>query len=194
MSARPPLTGEARDDLSSSPTSGDAAAELSLREIFQSYAAFVWRTLRYMGVREADLDDVSQEVFLVVHRKLAEFEGRSTVRTWLYGICMRVAKDHKNRAHVRRESPVSEPPLEIQGPQQEEAIARAESRSLLQQLLEELDDAKREVFVLYEIEGLGMNEIAEAVGCPLQTAYSRLHAARKIVAEAAKRVQRRSVS
>jgi RNA polymerase sigma-70 factor (ECF subfamily) len=147
-----------------------------------------------MGVREADLDDVSQEVFLVVHRKLAEFEGRSTVRTWLYGICMRVAKDHKNRAHVRRESPVSEPPIEIQGPQQEEAIARAESRFLLQRLLEELDDAKREVFVLYEIEGLGMNEIAEAVGCPLQTAYSRLHAARKIVAEAAKRVQRRSVS
>lgn len=155
----------------------------TVSEVFREYAAFVWRTVRYLGVREADVEDVSQEVFLVVHRKLGEFEGRSSLRTWLYGICLRVARDHQNRAHVRRETAVDELPVESQeAPQERTAIAN-QSRAQLVRILESLDPAKREVFVLYEIEGLTMNEIAEVTQCPLQTAYSRLNAARKVVAE-----------
>src|SRR5262245_7483674 len=77
---------------------------LSVRQIFDEHARYVWRTLRHLGVADADLEDVCQEVFVTVHRKLPEFEGRSKLRTWLYGICLRVASDYRRReigrAHV----------------------------------------------------------------------------------------------
>ena len=156
-------------------------------QIFNDYASFIWRTLRHLGIAEADIPDVCQEVFLAVHRKLDGFEGRSKLSTWLYGICLRVASDHRRRAYVRRELPVSEPPHRQLDATQHEEYERAQARALLQRILDGLDDDKRAVFVLYEIEGLAMKEIAEIAGCPLQTAYSRLHAARRHVLEAAKR-------
>jgi RNA polymerase sigma-70 factor (ECF subfamily) len=159
----------------------------SLREVFDEYAPFVWRTLRHFGVRDADLEDVCQEVFVAVHRKLTSFEGRSSLRTWLYGICMRTASDFRRRAYVRRERAVAEPPPVSVDPDQAVELERAESRKLLERLLDELDEDKRVVFVLYELEELTMKEVADVVGCPLQTAYSRLHAARKIVLEAAQK-------
>lgn len=158
---------------------------MSLREIFDANVAFVWRTLRHFGISDADVDDVCQEVFVVVHRKLPGFEGRSALRTWLYGICFRVAKDHRSRAYIRREVAVSEPPPHAVPASQDSDYARAEARLMLQGILDLLDEDKRAVFVLYEIEGLAMREVAEVVGCPLQTAYSRLQAARKLVLEAA---------
>jgi RNA polymerase sigma-70 factor (ECF subfamily) len=118
-------------------------------------------------------------VFVVVHRKLGEFEGRSEVRTWLYGICLRVAADHRRRAHVRHERPHPDPTEGVAASPALRPDARTEARSTLQSLLDELDDDKRAVLVLYELEGLTMKEVAAAVGCPLQTAYSRLHAARE---------------
>ncbi len=156
----------------------------SLRAIFDEYAAFVWRSLRHLGVAERDIDDVCQEVFIVVSRKLESFEGRSAIRTWVYGICIRTASDYRRRAHVRREQPVSEIPTGIQEPEQESALDEAQKRQRLNDLLSLLDEDKRQVFVLYEIEELEMKEIADAMGTPLQTAYSRLRAARKILAEA----------
>jgi RNA polymerase sigma-70 factor (ECF subfamily) len=183
VAQRAPLTGCESD----SP--GSAIPEPSLRSIFDEHVAFVWRSLRHLGVGEADLEDVCQDVFVVVHRKLPEFEGRSTLRTWLYGICLRVSKDHRRKAYVRREVVVPELPARVQQATQEDDCTRAESRELLSHMLGLLDDDKRAVFVLYEIEGLGMKEVAEAVGCPLQTAYSRLHAARRIVLDAAKRLR-----
>jgi RNA polymerase sigma-70 factor, ECF subfamily len=150
----------------------------SLREVFDAHAQFVWRTARHLGVREADLEDVCQEVFLTAHRKFGSFEGRSTVRTWLYGICLRVASDHRRRAHVRLEQPSAEPPVSAQAPEQVEALARKQARRRLAAILDQLDDDKRAVFVLYEIEDLAMKDVAKIVDCPLQTAYSRLHAAR----------------
>lgn len=160
---------------------------LTVGEVFREHAPFVWRALRRLGVREADVEDVCQEVFVVVHRRLPEFEGRSSVRTWVYGICVRVASDWRKRAHVRRELATDDapepPPSSRRGlPRDPEGDhARREARAILDRMLDELDEDKRAVFVLYEIEQLTMNEVAEAVGCPLQTAYSRLHAARKIV-------------
>ncbi len=156
----------------------------SVREIFDAYAPYVWRTLRHLGVPEADVEDVCQEVFVVVHRKIPSFERRSALKTWLYGICIRTASDYRRRAHVRRERPVSEPPgLHAEATQFEE-LAQRQLRGVLASVLEQLDADKRAVFVLYEIEELSMKEIAEIVGCPLQTAYSRLHAARKLLVEA----------
>lgn len=156
----------------------------SMRTIFDEHARYVIRTLRHLGVREADVEDVAQEVFVTVHRKLPEFEGRSKLRTWLYAICLRIASDHRRRAYVVRERATEEPPVDTGARSGDEADTTFESRAFVQELLGELDDDKRAVLVLYEIEGLTMREVAEVVGCPLQTAYSRLHAARDLLRQA----------
>jgi RNA polymerase sigma-70 factor (ECF subfamily) len=127
-----------------------------------------------------------QEVFVVVHRRLPSFEGRSSLRTWLYGICLRVASDFRRRARVRYERTASDPARDLSESASLAPDERARARAQLRNLLAALDDDKREVLVLYEIEGLPMSEVAEILGCPLQTAYSRLHAARaRLVALAA---------
>jgi RNA polymerase sigma-70 factor, ECF subfamily len=154
------------------------------RAIVDQHAEFVWRALRHLGVREADVEDACQDVFLVAHRRLGDFRGDSSLGTWIYGICVRVAADHRRRAYVRREIPGSEPPAPPQPPDQTERAMRRQSLELLGRILDQLDDEKRAVFVLYEIEELSMKDVAEALRCPLQTAYSRLHAARRLVAEA----------
>ena len=166
----------------------DAAPEStsSFAAVFREHAPYVWRVMRRLGVREADAEDLCQEVFVVVHRRLAEFEGRSSLRTWIYGIAIRVASDHRRRAHVRREQPTEEVPEERRSAPQIAELEREQARAMLDAALRELDEDKRAVFVLYEIEGLEMKDVAEAVGCPLQTAYSRLHAARKRVTETIK--------
>lgn len=150
---------------------------------FREHGAFVWRTLRRLGLSETDADDVSQEVFVVVFRKLDDFEERSSLQTWLYGICVRRAAAHRRRAVVQREIPTADPVLpdavEPHGP--DERFEESEARRLLGAALDKLDDDKRAVFVLFEIEELSMAEVATALGCPLQTAYSRLYAARAIV-------------
>jgi RNA polymerase sigma-70 factor (ECF subfamily) len=153
----------------------------SLRTIFDEHARYVIRTLRHLGVREADVEDVAQEVFVTVHRKLAEFEGRAKLRTWLYAICLRVASDHRRRAYVVRERATDTVPVDTGERTGNEPDTSLESRAFVGELLAELDDDKRTVLVLYEIEGLTMREVAEVVGCPLQTAYSRLHAARDLL-------------
>jgi RNA polymerase sigma-70 factor (ECF subfamily) len=159
----------------------DASGVPPLAEIFRQHAPFVWRGLRRLGVPECDVEDVCQEVFVVVHRKLADFEGRSSLRTWIYGICARTASDYRRSGRVRREVVTDAPPDAPHEGGQHEAVALKQARATLDRILDGLDDDKRAVFVLYEIEELTMAEVAEALGCPLQTAYSRLHAARKVV-------------
>jgi RNA polymerase sigma-70 factor (ECF subfamily) len=166
------------------PAVGASAAPaepLSVRQLYAEQGAFVWRSLRRLGVPEADLPDICQDVFLVVHRKLETFDQRSAVKTWLFGICMRVAADFRRRAHVRREVPVEQVPDSAVSPSQGEAVQRQQARAVLDRILDSLDEDKRAVFILYELEQWAMADIATAVGCPVQTAYSRLAAARKHV-------------
>jgi RNA polymerase sigma-70 factor (ECF subfamily) len=153
------------------------------RSIFETYGPFVARTLRQLEVPSADRHDLSQEIFVIVHRKLHEYDGRTSLRSWIYGICVRMASTYRRSARVRREQACGSPEPAL-SPSHDaanhdhdldsrRAFAHAEA------LLAKIDDEKRRVFVLYEIEGLSMIEVAEEVGCPLQTAYSRLHAARR---------------
>lgn len=152
-----------------------------VREVFDAHFDFVWRSLRRLGVREADVDDVLQEVFLVVHRKLPEFGGRSRLTTWLFGICFRVAREHSRRAYVRREEASDVLPEITTEPEAspEELYAGRQARERLDELLAHLDPDKRAVFVLYELEQLPVEEIAESVGVPVGTVYSRLKSARQ---------------
>jgi RNA polymerase sigma-70 factor (ECF subfamily) len=134
--------------------------------------------LRRLGVREDDLDDALQEVFVVVHQRLSDYQELGRMRSWLYSISARVALAQRRKSSSRRESLMPEPPEPHSQPTQHEHVEDAEALVLGHRLLALLPAEQREVFVLYEVEEMPMSEIAEALGCPLQTAYSRLHRAR----------------
>jgi RNA polymerase sigma-70 factor (ECF subfamily) len=161
------------------------------REAYRRHAPLVWRVLRRLGVPPADTEDVAQDVFTVVYRKLPGFAGRSTLRTWICGIAVKRALDYRRRGHVRREVATATPVEQVADAPQLAAVERREARACLDHLISELDEEKRVVFVLYEIEELTMAEVAEAAGCPLQTAYTRLHTARRQVEAAVARLQLR---
>jgi RNA polymerase sigma-70 factor, ECF subfamily len=163
----------------------------SFRQIFEQHAAAVGRTLRYLGVAEADLTDAAQEVFLVVNRRYGEFEGRSSLSTWIREICVRVALAQRRRHRRRREDVVSEPPEPSVDADQHALVERREQRALLTRLLDTLDDGQRDLIVLHEIEKLPMREVAAALGCPLQTAYSRRNAALERMRDELNRWRRR---
>lgn len=163
-------------------------------QVYADHGAMVWRSLRRLGVREADVEDVAQEVFVVVHRKLPEFDQRSTLKTWVFGICLRVASDYRRKAHVRREEPVDQVPDSPQEAPQPQAVERRQARAVLDAILDELDEDKRTAFVLFELEQWPMADVAQAMGCPLQTAYARLYAARRHVEAAAEARRKEWVS
>ena len=144
--------------------------------LFVSEAPRVLRVLRRLGVRDADVEDVAQEVFLVVHRRAAEFRGESSLRTWIYGIAVRSALGHRRRKHVRTSVELSvEPAIDADQPA---AVERAQAREVLRGAIARLPEGPREVFVLYELEELSMRDVANALEVPLATAYTRLYAAR----------------
>jgi RNA polymerase sigma-70 factor (ECF subfamily) len=141
----------------------------------------VWRAVRRMGVRPADADDVVQDVFVIVHRRLAEFEGRAQVKTWVFKILLHVVR-HYWRTHQRKPGDrAGEDVTEMQtlmadhekGPSA--SLERVEALRILDRLLATLDDDKREVFVLAEIEQMTAAEIADIVDANANTVASRSH-------------------
>lgn len=165
----------------SAPPAGPPSRE-AFEAVFRANAPYVWRVLRRLGVRPADVEDVCQEVFLVVHRRFDTYHGGSTVRTWIYGIATRVASEYRRRPYHRNESAAGEdlPQIPVDAGH-DERLDRRRALDLLDVALEKLDEDKRAVFVLFEIEEMPMNEVAAAVGCPAQTAYARLYAARRTI-------------
>lgn len=150
----------------------------SFDALFRLYAPYVWRVLGRLGVKQSDLHDASQEVFIVVHRRRDSFEGRSTIKTWIFGICMRVGAVYRRKNRFPSGN-VEDAPELVATHTPDEAVDAERLRARLWHALASLDDERRAVFVLYELEDLTMPEVAEVVGCPLTTAYSRLHSARK---------------
>jgi RNA polymerase sigma-70 factor (ECF subfamily) len=150
---------------------------------------FVWRVLKRHGVPEREIEDACQEVFVVVHRRADTFEGRSQLRSWLYGIALRVALAFRRKAHVRREQLGAEGHDASAEPEQERAVEQQQDLSFLQAVLLELDAEKREAFVLYELEGMNVAELAAATEVPEGTALYRLHQARDEVKRRSRRAQ-----
>lgn len=165
----------------SAPPAGPPSEE-AFEAVFRAHAPYVWRVLRRLGVRPADVEDVCQEVFLVVHRRFDTYHGGSAMRTWIYGIATRVASEYRRRPYHRNEAAAGEdlPQIAVDA-EHEERLDRRRALDLLDVALEKLDEDKRAVFVLFEIEEMPMNDVAAAVGCPAQTAYARLYAARRII-------------
>ena len=145
----------------------------TLDRLYKERAPHVFRTLRALGVRDADLPDVVHDVFLTVHRRRAEVGIYASVRAWVHGICVGTAANYRRKARHGRERLCAQIPEVGVAPPDDGANID------LLRLLALLDDDQRAVFVLYEIDDLSMPEVAEALGCPATTAYSRLYAARK---------------
>jgi RNA polymerase sigma-70 factor (ECF subfamily) len=163
------------------PTASPSPPPLRFEEVFRAHAPFVWRCLRRLGVAAADADDVTQEVFVIVHRKLHEYDGRASLRAWIYGIARRKAADHRELSHKRHEATTDELPDRPRDstPSPESASDRRRKVARLDDALAALDEPKRAAFVLYEIEGLSLAEIATATETAISTVHARLDAARK---------------
>ncbi len=161
----------------------------TFEEVYETYFAFVWRSVMTRGVPHAAVDDVVQEVFMVVHRKLPAFEGRSSLRTWLSIIVRRVARDHlRKRGNVPVGEPLGDDEISsLQGPA--EAWERKVAAKLLTDVLARMTDIQREVFIMHEIEQMTGREIAEALDVNENTVHTRLRAARQLF-ESAVRQQR----
>ena len=163
--------------------------ELDVAEIHRAHAGFVWLTLQRLGVRPSDLEDALQEVFVVVHRRLPSYDRKSKLTSWLFGISLKVAAQFRRRAHLRREESVGELPDRPSNPgfSPEQAALELERRRELEHVLDALEPQKRAVFVMFELDGLSCVEIADLLDVPVGTVHSRLHAARKAFAAAARR-------
>jgi len=164
-------------------------APADVATVYAAHKEFVWAMLQRLGARGPDLEDVFQEVFIVVHRRLPVFRLGAPMQPWLFGICVRLLANLRRRAHRRRELSSSETldshAAATAAP--EELVAQGQARGVLEAILSGLSEKKRVVFVMFEIEGLSCEEIGTALGVPVGTIYSRLDAARKAFARRLKK-------
>ncbi len=181
---------DALPNLSETPSAEDAP--LTVTQVHERHGEFVWRTLYRMGVRPPHVEDVYQEVFLVVHRRLSGFSGQCALTTWLYEICFRVAAGYRRKAHFKREELVGDwstmDAMTTSFPSPEGSLVTARRAKQLERILDTLPLEYRVVFVMFEIEGMTTEAIAESLGAPLGTVYSRLYRARKRFARAVARL------
>jgi RNA polymerase sigma-70 factor, ECF subfamily len=159
--------------------------------VYRTHFDAVWRTLRRLGVPDKDATDAAQEVFLIAYRRLAEFEGRSSMKTWLFGIAFRVASNRRNRGSHRREV-MDDGLVEALGVVSnfETEMEQRDLLRLLERVLDRLPLEQRAVFTLYEMEGLTGDEIAAALGVPAGTVRSRLRLAREAFSAQARSLPR----
>jgi RNA polymerase sigma-70 factor (ECF subfamily) len=170
------------------PAPADARPrDVSFEEIYAEFFEMIWCAARRLGTPEANVDDVTQDVLLVLHRRLPDFvRERSFLRSWIYGIVVRVVRDHR-RTFRRKDArcvplasdAATDARLASPAPAPSEVAERNEAFALVCALLDELDQDKRELLVLSELEEMTVPEIADVLGANAQTIYSRLRAARK---------------
>ena len=189
LSAPEPVAAEASSVRAVTPPA-------SFEVVYDEQVDFVWRNAKRLGVADDSLDDIVQQVFLVVHRRLAEAPVDVPMRAWVFGILSHVVRDY--RRGVRRKSPhLAQAPVdpatiaEAPGSGPFDTLARNEALGVVLGLLAELSDDKREIFVLSELEQLTAQEIADLVGLNVNTVYSRLRAARQDFERAAERARTR---
>jgi RNA polymerase sigma-70 factor (ECF subfamily) len=149
-----------------------------LATIYAAELAYVWESLRRLGVREADLEDVAHDLFIAVQRRLPDYEPARPLRPWLFGFALRVASDYRKSARVRLEVVAVTLDVADARPGADERLAAREARDVILRGLGGLTLEQRAVFALHDLDGYSMPEIADALGEPLNTMYSRLRAAR----------------
>jgi RNA polymerase sigma-70 factor (ECF subfamily) len=158
--------------------------------IYRQYFDFVWSSVRRFGVSPAATDDVVQEVFIVIHSRLHTLQRPEALRSWIYGIVRRTVSGHHRSRRVKEASGAAlavEPDAQPLPRTPFDLVEQNDRVKLLFSLLEELDEPKREVFMMAELDELAVPEIAEILEIPLNTAYSRLRAARQAFEQAVAR-------
>ncbi len=175
--------------------SRSGVTERSLNEdwsrFYDEHFDFVWRTLRRLGVPLASLEDAAQEVFVVAFRRQGEFEGRSSVKTWLFGIAWNRARELARLARRRPEELLDDVAVLGAEPDQERAAMRTEALRFVYRVLDELTPERRAVLVMAEVEEMTAPEMAEVLSIPLNTVYSRVRLARRDFESALKRCRAR---
>jgi RNA polymerase sigma-70 factor (ECF subfamily) len=162
----------------------------TLRDLFTMHAPYVWNTLRRLGIPASDLEDLTHDLFIQVEGHLGDFDPRRPVRPWLFGFAYRIASQHRRRAHRRRETH-GDPDAAIHpGLAPDEQVEADQRRRLVLAALQRIDLERRAVFVLHDIDGTSMADIAESLRIPANTGYSRLRVAREEFAAAVKILQR----
>jgi RNA polymerase sigma-70 factor (ECF subfamily) len=161
------------------PAAPSAWRAVRFEDLYEEHFSFVWRGLRRLGVPDSSVEDAAQEVFLAIHRRLPDFAGRSSLRTWVFGFVLRVARDHRRRARRKGGAEPLPEGLADGAPGPLDRLERTEELRVLDAALSGLDDDKRAVFVMGEIEQMTAPEMAEVLGVPLNTVYSRLRLARR---------------
>ncbi|HVI03473.1 MAG TPA: RNA polymerase sigma factor [Enhygromyxa sp.] len=165
------------------PARDQPALSAEFEALYHAHFEFVWRLLRRFGVPVAALDDATQDVFVVVHRRFGAWEQRASVRAWLFGVAKRVAANHRRglERHARKVAALPEPatPRLL-----DERVADRDHLEQVAKAIDGLAPERREVYVLAYLEGLSAPEIADALGCKLNTVYSRLRRARAELAAA----------
>lgn len=170
-----------------------ASNAAEFRTLFEREISYVLHSLRRLGVREADLQDQTQEVFVVVHALMDDYDRERPLRPWLFGIAYRTASRYRRLARNARELPTDmdeKSPID-DSPLADETMAKQQSMSIVMRAMNEIDLPKRSVFILSEIDGVTMPEIAKTLEIPVNTAYSRLRLAREEFAAAVKRARAR---
>ena len=168
------------DDATARDESTPRCAAEQLATVYDDYADFVWRSLRRLGVSPSDLEDAAQDVFVVVHRRLGEFQARSSLKSWIFAIALHVAKAYRRRC-AQSLARTDDSEVELVGSflTPEEAHSKQQAAQLVLTILEHLNDDRRAVFVLVELERMPVAEIATALSIPPNTVYSRLRMARE---------------
>ncbi len=158
----------------------EAPPLLDFRTIYELELDYVWRSLRRLGVPERDVEDTAHDLWLSVYGKLGTYDRARPLRPWLFGFAYRFASDYRKKARVRHEEigqEVDERPTP--GAHSEEKMIETENRNRVLSTLEELAPEPRAVFVLHELDGIAIPEVARSLDIPLNTAYSRLRSARE---------------
>jgi RNA polymerase sigma-70 factor (ECF subfamily) len=164
---------------SGAPLRNDLVA-LDFDTVYETHFEYVWRNLYRLGVLPKDVDDAAHDVFLVVHQKLPEFDGKGSIRAWLFAIARRVAWHYRRSlARKRTESLNDEDPVDKGTLEQSDLQSKREAITLVHRILAQLPEERRSVFILAELEQLTIPVIAEMLQIPLNTAYSRLRLARR---------------
>ncbi len=157
--------------------------------IFDEHFDYVWATLRRLGVREADREDLVHDVFLKVHSRLGDYDETRPLRPWLFGFAYRVAADHHRLARHRVEVLGAPSDAVANDPSADDRVAALEQRELILEALQTIDLDRRAVLVMHDVDDIAVPHIAQTLDIPLNTAYSRLRLAREQLAGAVTRLR-----
>ncbi len=184
----PPPSPQAEDVHAAIAPSSPTQRGDPFRALFDAHAAYVAASLGRLGIQPSDRDDLVVEVFVRVHRELSSYDPARPVKPWLFAFAARVASEHRRLARHRREVLGEGPELASSAPAPDRAMESVEARRLVDRALDDLDDDKRAVFVLHDLDETPVPEIARALGIAEGTAYSRLRAARAEFTSAVRRL------